>query len=55
MGGKVVNISGEKIYGIARCINRGFSKKRILEEISKCELVCAVCHRIRTHITRKGQ
>jgi hypothetical protein len=27
--------------------NRTF--KRILEEINKCELVCANCHRIRTH------
>lgn len=25
------------------------SPKKLLEEISKCELVCANCHRIRTH------
>lgn len=24
------------------------SEKRVLEEIAKCELVCAVCHRLRT-------
>jgi hypothetical protein len=28
---------------------RSCSRKRILEEISKCELVCANCHRTRTH------
>ena len=27
----------------------GYSKAKILEEISKCEVVCANCHRIRTH------
>ena len=26
-----------------------FSTRRIWEEIEKCELVCANCHRIRTH------
>lgn len=25
------------------------SKEKLLEEISKCELVCSNCHRIRTH------
>ena len=27
-----------------------YSTKKILEEIEKCELVCANCHRIRTHM-----
>ena len=26
-----------------------YSKETVLKEISKCELVCANCHRIRTH------
>lgn len=26
-----------------------FSKKVILEEIAKCDLICANCHRVRTH------
>lgn len=25
----------------------------LITEISKCDIVCANCHRIRTHITRK--
>ena len=27
----------------------GFSNKKVLEEIAKCDIVCANCHRIRTH------
>ena len=32
-----------------------YSMKRILEEISKCEIVCANCHRIRTFTRRAVQ
>lgn len=28
------------------------SKERLLQEIAKCELVCANCHRTRTHFRR---
>ena len=31
----------------------GASRETLLEEISKCDLVCANCHRQRTHVTRK--
>lgn len=30
-------------------INRRWSLDRLKEELKKCELVCANCHRIRTH------
>jgi hypothetical protein len=30
-------------------IHDGFSWAAIKKEISKCEVVCANCHRIRTH------
>lgn len=43
-----------KSYNISEMHNRGFSKKRILEEIAKCELVCANCHAIRTHDRQRG-
>lgn len=39
----------DKKYNISRMIHDGFSWKAILKEISKCEIVCANCHRIRTH------
>lgn len=40
------HIQGTKLKNIASM--RSFSNKKILEEISKCELVCSNCHRLRT-------
>lgn len=37
----------EKVDCVSRMYTTG-SEKKLLEEISKCDLVCAVCHRIRT-------
>lgn len=34
--------------------NSGVTEKIFLEEIAKCDLVCANCHRIRTHMTGRG-
>ncbi len=45
--------TGEKINTISRLINNG-SFRQVQEEIKKCELVCANCHRFRTH-KRKNQ
>jgi hypothetical protein len=39
----------DKKYNISRMIHDGFSWAEIKKEISKCEVVCANCHRIRTH------
>lgn len=39
----------DKKYNVSRMIHDGFSWKSILKEINKCEVVCANCHRIRTH------
>ncbi len=30
------------------------SKRRVLEEIAKCELVCANCHAVRTFLRQRG-
>ena len=40
----------DKKYNISRMIHDGFSWAAIKKEIAKCEVVCANCHRIRTHI-----
>ena len=42
------HIGQDKSDTISRLINSG-SFKKIDEEISKCELVCSNCHRIRTY------
>lgn len=39
----------DKKYNVSRMIHDGFSWKAIMREVSKCEVVCANCHRIRTH------
>ena len=31
------------------------SKKRIDQEIAKCEIVCSNCHRIRTHMRKMAK
>lgn len=42
------HISDNKVGSISYLMNR-VSWKEILEEIDKCELVCANCHRARTY------
>ena len=39
----------DKKYNISRMIHDGFSWAAIKKEMAKCEVVCANCHRIRTH------
>lgn len=43
----------DKDMDVGQLVQYG-SKKRILDEISKCELVCANCHAERTHKRRAG-
>lgn len=38
-----------KVRDVSKLCGQGASRKRIQEEIDKCELVCANCHAIRTH------
>lgn len=44
-----------KIDSVARLQRQSVSLKRIQEEIDKCELVCANCHRIRTRKRWHGE
>lgn len=39
----------QKIADVSRLRSMNVNMKRILDEIAKCELVCANCHRIRTY------
>ena len=48
------HVRGEKIANIEQIIRRGITHFPALKaEIDKCDLVCATCHRIRTHTRRK--
>jgi hypothetical protein len=43
---------GEKLFDIGISAQQSISIKRINEEILKCEVVCANCHRVRTYKRR---
>ncbi len=40
--------SENKLSDISKLMSSPYKLKKILDEIAKCELVCANCHRIRT-------
>lgn len=44
-----------KVMNVSRMVSLGYSIKDIMEEIAKCDLVCACCHRIRTETRRITQ
>lgn len=44
----------DKLIGVAGLVSRGNKWERIEAEIAKCDLVCANCHRIRTHKEQYG-
>jgi hypothetical protein len=39
----------DKEFSISMARKGYWAREKILKEIEKCELVCAICHRIRTH------
>lgn len=41
-----------KYKAIADGVRDGWGKKKLMEEIKKCELVCSNCHRKLTHSTK---
>jgi 5-methylcytosine-specific restriction endonuclease McrA len=43
---------GEKVFDIGK--SKGRSLKQLKEELAKCDLVCANCHRVRTARRREG-
>ena len=42
------HVRGDKDTNVAQMVSAGYAKKRIMEELLKCEVVCANCHRMRT-------
>ena len=46
------HVRGEKLYNIADMVHKAFSIETIKEEIRKCEVRCANCHRKKTHERR---
>lgn len=43
----------QKVSNVCKMLSEGRAKKAVLDEISKCEVVCANCHRERTHKRRQ--
>jgi hypothetical protein len=48
------HVNGEKLDDICGMRMRTVSREAIRTEIEKCEVVCANCHRARTHLRRHG-
>jgi hypothetical protein len=46
------HISNDKNNNISDLVKLGYSKKVILAEIAKCDLVCVNCHAVRTYNRR---
>jgi len=42
------HVRGEKLFNLTDGVRNGTSKKRLLEEIDKCEVRCCNCHRRKT-------
>jgi len=48
------HVDGKKKHSLARYANSSVSLKTIKDEIKKCEVVCANCHRYRTWLRAQG-
>lgn len=47
------HVSGDKIDNLNKLQSKSLEK--VLEEISKCEIICACCHRLRTFLNNKKE
>ena len=47
------HVRGDKTNNIADMVNQSYGLTTIKEEIRKCEVRCANCHRIKTHERRR--
>ena len=48
------HVRGQKHANVMELVST-LSKKRIDQEIAKCEIVCSNCHRIRTHVRKMAK
>jgi hypothetical protein len=48
------HVRGVKRASVGQLLTAGYALRVVLEEIAKCDLVCANCHRIRTMDARGG-
>ncbi len=44
------HVRGEKKFNLGSVLALNVSAEILDEEIAKCDIVCANCHRIRTHL-----
>lgn len=42
------HVRGEKFSDISKMVSSNYGLKAIIEEVAKCDIVCANCHKIRT-------
>jgi len=48
------HVRGEKVAPVSQMVNqRTWSNQALLDEIAKCDLVCANCHKMRSFKTGK--
>lgn len=43
------HVTEDKFKGVMQLVNEGYSMQRLKDEIEKCEVVCANCHKRRTY------
>lgn len=48
------HVRGKKLHNVADIVRSNHSRKKVWDEIAKCDLVCANCHRARTHKRREA-
>jgi hypothetical protein len=44
------HVGDDKLYNVAKLTGEHSSRKRVFEEIEKCEVVCGNCHSVRTFL-----
>lgn len=46
------HVRGKKLFRISEASGRGIGMEKLLQEVDKCELVCANCHQSRTFLRK---